>query len=141
MNNEEAFTKVDPALDSVLDELKQFEPIFHTQAFGLGRADFERRMSDEYWEVGASGRRYCRAFILDWLEKMPPVDADVAGWKCRDWGLHEYGQQTYLVTYTLHQGERVTRRATVWRKSDGCWRILYHQGTIVSVDEVNSIPA
>ena len=37
-----------------------------------------------------------------------------------------------LLTYTLWQGERVTRRLTVWQRHDGRWRILYHQGTIVA---------
>jgi hypothetical protein len=140
MNSNDISTRIAPAPDSILDELKQFEPIFHTRAFGVGRANFERRMREDYWEVGASGRRYSRAFILDWLERMPPVDAEEAGWRCRDWRLLELGPQTFLVTYTLHQGERVTRRSTVWLKVEGDWKILYHQGTIISVDKDDTIP-
>jgi hypothetical protein len=37
----------------------------------------------------------------------------------------------YLVTYTLAQGERVTRRATLWERAAGGWRAIYHQGTLV----------
>ena len=39
---------------------------------------------------------------------------------------------TYLLTYTLRQDARVTRRLTVWQRHEGHWRILYHQGTIVA---------
>ena len=34
-----------------------------------------------------------------------------------------------LNTYRLRQGERVTRRATLWRLEGGVWRAVYHQGT------------
>jgi hypothetical protein len=36
------------------------------------------------------------------------------------------------MTYTLHQLERVTRRATLWRRCSGIWKVVYHQGTLVS---------
>ena len=68
-----------PDLLPILRELLPFEPIFHTRAFGFTSADFRQRMSPEYWEIGAPGRRYGREFILDFLSKHPPVDAASAG--------------------------------------------------------------
>jgi hypothetical protein len=29
------------------------------------------------------------------------------------------------------QGPRITRRATLWRRTAGGWKVLYHQGTLV----------
>jgi hypothetical protein len=75
MANEEIFTYVEPDLFPVLEELRRREPIFHTPEFGTTLEDFERATSPHYWEVGASGRRYSREFILRTLEKNPPVDA------------------------------------------------------------------
>ena len=129
------FRDTAPDLLPILRELLPFEPIFHTRAFGLTSADFGPRMSPEYWEVGASGRRYSREFILDFLSKNPPVDAASAEWKCSEHALGQLGPDTYLVTYTLSQGERLTRRSTIWRKTLAGWRILYHQGTIASSEE------
>lgn len=85
----------DPKHLDVLRELEKREPIFHRPELGTTRRDFERMTEEDFWEVGASGRRY-------------------------------------LLTYTLLQGERVTRRATLWRRRGGEWKIVYHQGTIVS---------
>jgi hypothetical protein len=130
-----AFTHVDPGLLTVLDELRQLEPIFHTVKFGTTNADFERRMAAEYFEVGASGRRYSREFILRVLKQDPPVDAATAGWTCNEFGLYLLRADTYLLTYTLHQWERVTRRSTLWRKSGAGWQILYHQGTIATGED------
>jgi len=89
-------------------------------------------MALEYWEVGASGRRYSRAFILQGLAQNPPVDAGAAGWSCTDFSLRELGVDTYLLTYTLDQNGRITRRSTIWRRAADGWLILFHQGTIVA---------
>jgi hypothetical protein len=35
----------------------------------------------------------------------------------------------------LRQVERLSRRTTLWQMTGEGWRILYHQGTIVSADE------
>jgi hypothetical protein len=134
------FTHVDSDLLQVFEELSRREPIFHTPDFGTTRIDFENAMAPEYWEVGASGRRYSREFILRTLEVSPPVDADAAGWQCSEYGLRRLGPDTYLFTYTLRQGERTTRRATIWQSTANGWNILYHQGTIVAAEEEDVRP-
>jgi hypothetical protein len=32
----------------------------------------------------------------------------------------------------LRQGERVTRRTTLWRRVGADWKIVFHQGTVVA---------
>ena len=53
------------ALNDILADLLRREPIFH-------RPDFPTRMSPDYFEIGASGRRYDHAFILKHLAENPP---------------------------------------------------------------------
>jgi hypothetical protein len=138
-----AFTKIDPELLPILNELRRREPIFHNPEFGLTTAEFERSTAPDYWEVGASGRRYSREFILSWANNSPDhfVDAKDAGWRAEDFGLRRLGPDTYLLTYTLDQAGRRTRRSTIWQSSSEGWRILYHQGTIIAVEEDDAIPA
>lgn len=121
----------DPELMAVLAELSQREPIFHRPEFGTTRADFAQMMADTFWEVGASGRRYSREYVLDELARRQtnPV-ADI--WQTRDFHCLELAADTYLLTYTLTQGTRVTRRATIWRRTADGWQIVYHQGTVVA---------
>ena len=126
------FTYTSPVLLPVLEDLRCREPIFHTAAFGTTAAQFEGAMAEDYWEVGASGRRYSREFVLETLRSAPPVLADAAGWRTEDHALRQLGPDTYLLTYVLRQGQRVTRRATIWQSSESGWKILYHQGTLVS---------
>lgn len=59
----------DTTLMSVLDELRNREPIFHRPELGTTRADFDNMMAPDFWEVGASGRRYSRDFVLAELER------------------------------------------------------------------------
>ena len=138
MTDNMVFIHIASELLPIFEELCCREPIFHTAAFGTTLADFERVMAPGYWEVGASGRRYSRDFILSTLKEWPPVDAASAGWQSSDYGLRRLSPDTYLFTYTLHQAERVSRRATIWQITGEGWRILYHQGTIVhaGADEV-----
>ena len=140
MANELAFTRVDPGLEGILEELRSREPIFHTERFGRTLEDFERSTAADFWEVGASGRRYSRAFILQTRSREELVDADAAGWRASEFGLRRLGPDCFLLTYTLDQQGRMTRRATVWERTGEVWRILYHQGTVVTANEDDVAP-
>jgi hypothetical protein len=129
------FTHIDPELLPVFEELRAREPIFHSLEFGSTHEDFARSTAPEYWEVGASGRRYSREFILANTEKIQSVNAAAAGWQCSEFGLCRLGTDVYLLTYTLRQNDRLTRRSTLWQSTAEGWRILYHQGTIVAAEE------
>ena len=135
MPSTEVFTHTEPELIPVLEELRRREPIFHRPEFASDQAGFERMMAPDYREVGASGRHYSREFILRTLEENPPVDAVTAGWQISDHQCRRLGPDTYLFTYTLRQGDRITRRVTIWLNSPGGWQTLYHQGTVVSTEE------
>lgn len=120
----------DASLIAVQNELSSREPIFHRPEHGTDRAAFESMTDGSFWEVGASGRIYSRAYVLDILEKRYASPAEDK-WETKDFFCQEIAPDTYLLTYTLLQGPRTTRRATLWRRSSEGWRILYHQGTIV----------
>ncbi len=109
MSSPNPFNTTEPQLLLILSELTSREPIFHRPAFASTHEDFARMTAPTYWEVGASGRRYSRDFILQTLADTPPIDAAVAGWQtlnpqCRRLGPEN--SDTYLLTYTLHQSDR-----------------------------------
>jgi hypothetical protein len=115
----------------ILNELRAREPIFHRPELGTSRADFEKMTAPDFWEVGASGKRYSREFVLDLLEQRyaNPVSEQL---EASDFRCQELAVGLYLVTYTLVQdGSRKTRRTTIWRRTPECWQIVYHQGTII----------
>lgn len=115
----------------VRDELLRHEPLFHRPELGSTRRDFERMTAPGFWEVGASGRRYSREFVLDILEERARAPADDP-WQVDGFLCTELSADHYLATYTLLQGARITRRATIWRRTPEGWQALYHQGTVVT---------
>lgn len=114
----------------VLSELKRMEPIFHHPEFGTARSDYESIVVDDFWEVGASGRQYNKKHVLDVLEERSR-NPEPDHWETSEFRCQKLAQDVYLLTYTLFQGERKTRRSTIWKKQDGRWQAVYHQGTIV----------
>jgi hypothetical protein len=124
--------KNDSHIAEVLKELSRREPIFHRSEFGTERADFERMMVENFYEVGASGRRYSRAFVLDKLEKRHAIPHEDV-WETSEFERQKLAEDLYLLTYTLLQdGVRLTRRSTIWRRTDEGWMIVFHQGTVVA---------
>lgn len=129
--------RTESRLREILQELRNREPVFHRPEFGTTRADFAGMTEEDFWEVGASGRRYSREHVLDVLEDRHQVASQLAlegTWEATDFACRELGSDTYLLTYTLAHGQRKTRRATVWRRSAEGWKILFHQGTVVEDD-------
>jgi hypothetical protein len=121
----------DPALLGILEELKRREPIFHRPEFGTTRADFDDMMHADFWEIGASGHRYSREYVLAELEKRHQ-HAQKNVWETSEFHCRLLAPDFYLVTYTLIQdGIRKTRRLTIWQHAEADWKIVFHQGTVV----------
>lgn len=126
-----------PALLPVLAHLKKREPLFHRRELVSSPADVERETADDFWEVGASGRRFSRNFVIatmiDRFASGQPDEYETDGWELSDYHLREIAPLTYLLTYTLRQPNRLTRRLSVWQGSEEAgWKILYHQGTPIT---------
>lgn len=122
--------------DDALDALRRREPIFHRAAFGTTREAFEAMTAPEFWEVGASGSVYSRALVLEVYEARfsDPAYDPMAGLEVTGFAVSEVGgpgSGVWLATYELRQGDRRTRRATVWRETADGWRAAYHQGTVI----------
>jgi hypothetical protein len=119
------------SLQQVSAELAAREPIFHRPEFGTSRPEFEAMTDADFFEVGASGKKYSREFVLDALELRDHSAVEhlvVTDFRCRD-----VSSDTYLVTYRLEQApERLSRRSTLWRRTPSGWKALYHQGTLIS---------
>jgi hypothetical protein len=123
--------ETDPAIQDILFELAAREPIFHRVEPGTPRSDFERLMAEDFWEIGASGRRYDRATVLDELEKRQkerkPDVFETSEFRCR-----KLSENVFLFTYVLLQdNQRRTNRSTIWQRTPDGWKIIFHQGTII----------
>jgi hypothetical protein len=73
---------------------------------------------------------YDRETVWRTLETRYAADAP-DDWETSDFALRPLSHDVFLLTARLRQGDRVTRRATLWERHGRTWRAIYHQGTHV----------
>ncbi|TAZ70713.1 DUF4440 domain-containing protein (plasmid) [Rhizobium ruizarguesonis] len=120
-----------PDLHAILGELIAREPLFQHRELGTSRGDLLKMTADDFWEIGASGKAYDREFVIENLlefYKKPEPE----GWSCSDFSIRQLAEGLYQLNYILQQPDRRTRRTTLWRKNEDAWRIIFHQGTIIT---------
>ena len=122
----------DLLLDSILKDLSAREPIFHRREFGTSKAHLERMTDDAFWEIGASGNIYQRAYVIETLLKRYENGPEPHEWLCREFSIMALAENLFLLSYTLCEPERVTRRSTIWRYTNEGWKIVFHQGTLAA---------
>lgn len=121
---------LEPGLATLLDELKTLEDLYHAAFPDATLADFDLLVAPGFWETGATGRRYSRAFARQVLAQRQGRP-DPGTWQTDEHHLQRVGADVWLLTYRLHQPGRVTRRMTLWRREGASWQAVYHQGTVV----------
>jgi len=122
---------------AVAEELAAREPIFHRAVDGTTRADWEAMTATDFWEVGASGAVYTRADVLATLDRRyaDPGYDPMNGLVVTGFSVRLLEGDTWLATYLLSQGDRLTRRASIWRRDGVRWVVRYHQGTVIGAGD------
>jgi hypothetical protein len=116
----------------VQEQLVKLESSLHSPEHGMTREALEHMTAEGFWETGASGRRYCREDVIETVLRRYSEPRQ-AHWQAEDVYCQRVAPELYLFTYTLREGPRVTRRATLWRSEQDRWIAVYHQGTLVEV--------
>jgi hypothetical protein len=88
-------------------------------------------LAADFFEHGASGRRWTRDEIIDGLTNSRP-EARV---EITDFQIHALAEHTVLATYTSTSAAGRARRSSIWTRTDGGWQMLFHQGTPLSESE------
>ena len=87
-------------------------------------------LADDFVEHATSGNIFDRAEVMGRLPSEHGSVYTVSAFKLR-----KLGPDVVLVTYrTLEQGsggERRSLRSSTWVRHDGCWRMAFHQGTLL----------
>jgi hypothetical protein len=108
---------------------------FHDAELALARRDaawqggLAELLDDAFLEHGASGRTWTRDEIVPFLEAEPTSAIELV-----DFAVHELAPDVVLVTYTAvapGADRRMARRASIWCRREGSWRMRFHQGTPV----------
>lgn len=120
----------DAAHPALLQALLRLEDLYHAASPAATPEAFEQVVAPDFWEFGASGRRFERAFCLEVLTRRGPTPP-AHGWQVRSAELRRVGADHCLLVYTLDQPGRTTVRSTLWRRAGERWQAVFHQGTVV----------
>jgi len=94
-------------------------------------AHLRQLLADEFIEFGSSGRIYDKQSVIDTLLNSAATET----FRIDDFKLLVSGDDTAFVTYSCvarsDSGDivRKSNRSSLWRKNDGRWQMLFHQGT------------
>lgn len=94
--------------------------------------DLDLLLADDFMEFGSSGEIYDKKMILERLPKdteISPVQFVVS-----DFQVKELSENVVLATFKTDKispdkNHVVALRASIWRKMNGNWQMIYHQGT------------
>lgn len=87
-------------------------------------------LDDEFLEFGSSGRTYSKADLVATLQAESPSKQTTSDFKTI-----RLGPDAALLTYRirLHREPPVhTLRSSLWRRTGGKWRMVFHQATVTS---------
>ena len=126
---------------STIRAMSELAERLHSLEIALARRDgtaipggLAALIDDDFAEIGASGRRWDRAAILDLLGSGPAEDVAIELFAAAP-----LGDDVVLVTYRSVASApglpaRSAWRSSVWIRRGDDWRIRFHQGTPATED-------
>ncbi len=102
-------------------------------------ADFEdpsvlgELISDDFVEFAKTGKILPKSVVMDYLINVKTT-GDVP---LDDFQVQRVTDDVYLITYcAVHPGGTGVRRSSLWKKENGKWQTIFHQGTTVPKEEM-----
>jgi hypothetical protein len=89
-------------------------------------------LADGYVECGASGRLQTKSDILRELSRETGVVFRVVGSIEPEQVSDDVIRTMFVVVREADGVEMTSRRFSLWRRTGGMWKIVYHQGTPIS---------
>ena len=119
------------SVDDLLGLLRQAETALHQPQFRRDAAQVQALLHESFREFGRSGISFDRAAIVNLLASEEPGDRVLS----QDFAVTALSANAALLTYKTAQvaddGQlhRHTLRASVWLRTAGEWKLIFHQGT------------
>ena len=111
--------------------LQQLERALLDPACRSDRTSLQRLIAEDFVEVGANGRTFGKDEVLARLPAETDVSFMAENMRVRLLS-DSVGLITYEVTRTSGGTSATSRRCSIWRRNDGEWQMIHHQGTATS---------
>ena len=113
-----------------LTRIVELELSLLTPAFRRDRAAVADLLHPDFREVGASGRQWTRAEIIDELARSPDGEPPTV----RDVTSRALCDGAVLITFTTVTHTGAVHRCSIWVNDGNGWSVLFHQGTPATTD-------
>lgn len=112
-------------MDDLRDELLRLELAIAQRRGADLPGGYAGVIHEAFHETGASGRRWTREEILGELDGAQANSVGIERFE-----VERLAEGVVLATFDTG-GERPARRASIWVREGGRWRIRFHQGTLL----------
>ena len=116
----------------VVNDLRDLEQSLIDPVARKSREAVSALLADDFFEYGTSGTIYDKVAVLDGMAGEAPSNVVMSDFEAR-----ALGTDLYLATFKTvrldKSGQVASRslRSSLWRRANGRWQLLFHQGTRV----------
>jgi len=121
-------------MDKLLGTLVELEESLFTQEVRKSSEKLSELIHDDFEEVVSSGQILNKADVVAWLSKEMGYEIHASGYEVRS--LSEEIALLKYKTKTIKDNNEVSYaiRASIWKHENKKWKMLYHQATLMKVD-------
>ena len=119
---------------ALIDEIRLLEEALHRREVRNSREAVENLLGESFVEIGASGKAYSRAEMVELLVSETD-DTNDTKLQATGYSLTSISADAVLLTYRTCRvvsdgSERHVLRSSIWAQRGGRWQLVFHQGTI-----------
>ena len=115
----------------VADMLRLLEEELFAPGVRKNKTRLSELLADGFCEFGSSGRVFDKSQIIDELQQESERSISLTDFRAR-----ALSDDAVLVTYNAIRAQPGVAdvhslRSSIWTEREGCWEIVFHQGTLV----------
>ncbi|WP_075619529.1 DUF4440 domain-containing protein [Paenisporosarcina indica] len=115
---------------SLKEQLYQLEEKLLTPKIRTSQNELNQLLADDFFEFGSSGRVLYKDVMIG------EEGIGVVKMTLSDFDIHPLSEGIVLATYRIFNENKNqhTLRSSIWKLINGRWQMMFHQGTISSLE-------
>ena len=118
-------------MEDLKETLQKLETELITQSVRSSADNLNELLADDFLEYGSSGSIYTKEITMDSLTNEPSPSYEIYDFEVVSFS-DDFAQTRFKTDRVNLDGTTLTSlRSSIWRKYNGKWQMLFHQGTPV----------
>jgi len=110
----------------MLEQIKSLELSLLNKNIRKNVDKLNNLIADDFIEFGSSGKVYTKSDVIQYLPNEIEENFEASNFN----GV-QLARDCILLTYLLYSKHGKSLRSSIWKRYDGNWKIIFHQGTLV----------